>query len=192
MSKAGACTTEIPRRRDGPGCVHLAVQSACRGLTRRYFFRRLLEWLFMQLLQAGPHKLLLLELDREFIENIARQAGFEFRFEEESRRVVLDLNAEGRQAPLLLFDAADPANLGWFSRCQFYVDGTSGAVLQTPIQLANQRDRRGRALPYSIRLQINKELPASFRLPNKAAVSEQTVYSVLFNFLSALLNTGVG
>jgi len=65
----------------------------------------------MQVLQAGPHKLLLLELDREFIENIARQAGFEFRFEEESRRVLLDLNAESRQAPLLLFDAADPANL---------------------------------------------------------------------------------
>src|SRR5258708_3508665 len=96
----------------------------------------------MQVLQAGPHKLLLLELDREFIENIARQAGFEFRFEEESRRVLLD--------------------------------------------------RSGRALPYSVRLQINKELPASFRLPNKAPVTEQTVYSVLFNFMNALLNTGVG
>jgi hypothetical protein len=72
------------------------------------------------------------------------------------------------------------------------VDGTSGAVLQTPIQLANQRDRSGRALPYAIRLQINKELPATFRLPNKAPVTEQTVYSVLYNFLNALLNTGVG
>jgi hypothetical protein len=102
------------------------------------------------------------------------------------------LNAEGRQAPLLLFDAADPANLGWFSRCQFYVDGLSGSVLQTPIQLANQRDPKGRALPHSIRLQINKELPASFRLPNKAPVTEQMVYHVLYNFLNALLNTGVG
>jgi len=146
----------------------------------------------MQVLQAGTHKLLLLELDREFIENIALQSGFEFRFEEEDRRVVLDLNAEGRQTPLLLFDAADPSNLGWFSRCQFYVDGTSGAVLQTPIQLANQRDRSGRALPCAIRLQINKELPATFRLPNKAPVSEEMVYSVLYNFLNALLNTGVG
>jgi hypothetical protein len=146
----------------------------------------------MQVLQAGTHKLLLLELDREFIENIARQSGFEFRFEEEDRRVVLDLNAEGRQTPLLLFDAADPSNLGWFSRCQFYVDGTSGAVLQTPIQLANQRDRSGRALPCAIRLQINKELPATFRLPNKAPVTEEMVYSVLYNFLNALLNTGVG
>src|SRR6202165_587092 len=125
----------------------------------------------MQVLQAGPHKLLLLELDREFIENIARQSGFEFRFEEEARRVVLDLNAEGRQAPLLLFDAADPANLGWFSRCQFYVDGTSGAGLRTPIQRANHRDRSVRALPCAIRLQINKELPATFRLPNKAPVT---------------------
>jgi hypothetical protein len=146
----------------------------------------------MQVLKAGAEKFLLLELDPEFIENIARQAGFEFRVDDQSRRLVLDLNAQGRQAPLLLFDAADPANLGWFSRCQFYVDGASGAVLQTPIQLANQRDRSGHALPHAIRLQINKELPASFRLPNRAPVSEQTVYHVLYNFLNALLNTGVG
>jgi hypothetical protein len=146
----------------------------------------------MQVLNAGDDKLLLLELDTEFIENIARQAGFEFKLEDQSRRLVLDLNAEGRQAPLLLFDAADPANLGWFSRCQFYVDGLSGAVLQTPIQLANQRDRSGRALPHAVRLQINKELPATFRLPNKAPVTEQMVYAVLYNFLNALLNTGVG
>src|SRR6266851_4453269 len=146
----------------------------------------------MQVLKAGADKLLLLELDTEFIENIARQAGFEYRLEDQSRRVVIDLNAQGRQAPLLLFDAADPANLGWFSRCQFYVDGRSGAVLQTPIQIANQRDRQGKALPNSVRLQINKELPAFFRMPNKAAVTEQVVYSVLYNFLNALTNTGVG
>jgi hypothetical protein len=146
----------------------------------------------MQVLNAGPHKLLLLELDPEFIENIARQAGFDLKIEDQTRSVVIDLNAEGRQAPLLLFDAADPANLGWFSRCQYYVDGTSGAVLQTPIQLANQRDRTGRALPHAVRVQINKELPVTFRLPNKAPVNEQMVYAVLYNFLNALLNTGVG
>jgi hypothetical protein len=146
----------------------------------------------MQVLQAGRHKLLLLELDTEFLENIARQAGFEFKLEDQSRRVVLDLAAETRQAPLLLFDASDPGNLGWFSRCQFYVDGTSGSVLQTPIQVANQRDRSGRALPNAIRVQINKELPVTFRMPNKAPVTEQTIYQVLYNFLNALLNTGVG
>ncbi len=146
----------------------------------------------MQVLQAGRHKLLLLELDTEFVENIARQAGFEFRLDDQERCMVLDLNAEGRQAPLLLFDAADPANLGWFSRCQFYVDGVSGAVLQTPIQVANQKDRNGRALPNAVRIQINKELPVTFRLPNKAPVTEQTIYGVLYNFLNALLNTGVG
>src|SRR5580698_2130759 len=145
----------------------------------------------MQVLQAGPHKLLLLELDREFIENIARQAGFEFRFEEESRRVLLDLNAESRQAPLLLFDAADPANLGWFSRCQFYVDGRSGGVMQTPISLANKRDRGGKAQPNSVRLHIAKELPASFRLPGKQPLTEQVLYALLFNFLNALMKTGV-
>jgi hypothetical protein len=145
----------------------------------------------MQVLQAGRHKFLLLELDAEFLENIARRAGFEFKLEDQDRCVVLDLTAEGRQSPLLLFNASDPGNLGWFSRCQFYVDGASGAVLQTPLLLANQRDRGGRVLPHAIRLQINKELPLNFRLPNKAPVTEQTVYSVLNDFLAALLNTGV-
>jgi len=145
----------------------------------------------MQVLQAGPHKLLLLELDREFIENIARQAGFEFRFEEESRRVLLDLNAESRQAPLLLFDAADPANLGWFSRCQFYVDGRTGAIMQTPMTLANQLDRGGKPQAHSVRLTITKELPASYRLPGKQPVTEQVLYALLYNFLNALTRTGV-
>src|SRR5689334_148220 len=101
----------------------------------------------MQVLQAGPHKLILLELDLEFVANLAKQAGFEHRIEDKQRALMLDLIASDRQAPLLLFDAADPGNLGWFSRCQFYVDGSTGAVLQTPISLANQRDRSGRTLP---------------------------------------------
>ncbi len=146
----------------------------------------------MQVLQAGRHKLLLLELDPEFIENIARQAGFDFKLDDQERRVVLELSAEGRQAPLLLFDAADPANLGWFSRGQYHVDGVTGTVLQPPPHRANQHDRGGRALPNAIRLQINKELPVTFRLPNKAPVTEQTIYAVLYNVLNALLNTGVG
>lgn len=146
----------------------------------------------MQVLQAGLHKLIRLELDQEFVSNILKQAGFEYKVEDSARMMQIDLVALERQAPLLLFDAADPGNLGWFSRCQFYVDGTSGAVLQTPIQLANARDRQGRALPHSIRLQITKELPVSFRLPGKQPVTEQMVYAVLYNFLNALLNTGVG
>jgi hypothetical protein len=146
----------------------------------------------MQVLQAGEHKLLLLELDPEFVANIAKQAGFEHKLAETPRSINLELTAAERQAPLLLFDAADPGNLGWFSRCQFYVDGYTGSVLQTPIALANLRDRSGRVLPNCIRLQIAKELPASFRLPGKQAVSERIVYQVLFNLLTALMNSGVG
>lgn len=147
----------------------------------------------MQVLQAGKHKLLQLELDPEFVSNIVRQAGFEFELNESERSMVLDLDAPpGREAPLLLFDAADPGNLGWFSRCQFYVDGRTGSVLQTPISLANRADRSGRTLPGAVRLQINKELPITFRMPGKQPVNEQVVYAVLFNLLSALLNSGVG
>ncbi len=146
----------------------------------------------MQVLQAGEHKLLLLELDPEFVANIAKQAGFEHKLSETARSMSLELVATDRQAPLLLFDAADPGNLGWFSRCQFYVDGSTGGVLQTPILLANQRDRTGRLLPNAVKLQIAKELPASFRLPGKQAVSERMVYAVLFNLLNALVSSGVG
>jgi len=145
----------------------------------------------MQVLLAGDHKFLLLELDPDFVATIAKQAGFEYRIENNSRSLSIDLLASGRQAPLLLFDAADPGNLGWFSRCQFYVDGKSGSVLQTPISVANQKDRSGHTLPHSIRLQIAKELPASFRLPGRQPVSEQMVYAVLDNLLKALLNSGV-
>src|ERR1700752_3633404 len=146
----------------------------------------------MQVLEAGAYKYLLLELDLEFVANIARQAGFEFKIDDGKRTLSLDLLASDRQAPLLLFDAADPGNLGWFSRCQFYVDGKSGSVLQTPLSLANQRDKNGRTLPHAVRVQIAKELPGTFRMPGRQPVNEQVVYMVLVNLLNALLKTGVG
>jgi hypothetical protein len=145
----------------------------------------------MQVLQAGTQKLLLLELEMEVIGNVAKQAGFQCKVEDGVRSIRLELSAE-RQSPLLLFDASDPGNLGWFSRCQFYVDGTTGVVLQTPILMANLRDRGGRPIPNVVRLQVNKELPVGFRLPGKQPLNEQVVYVLLFNFLSALLNVGVG
>ncbi len=146
----------------------------------------------MQVLQAGSHKILLLELEPELVTDIAKQAGFECRIVDERRVLQVELAAPDRQSPLLLFDAADPSNLGWFSRCQFYVDGNTGNVLQTPLQVANAKDRGGRPLPHTVRVQINKELPANFRLPGKQPVTEQLVYSVLFNFLQALSQVGVG
>jgi hypothetical protein len=146
----------------------------------------------MQVLQAGQHKLLLLELDPDFISNIAKQTGFDHKLDDGPRSLTIDLSAPDRQGPLLLFDAADPGNLGWFSRCQFYVDGNTGAVLQTPIAVANLKDRTGRAIPNSIRLQITKELPATFRLPGKQPVTEQMIYAVLYNLLNAFMNIGVG
>ena len=62
----------------------------------------------MQVLLAEAHKFLLLELDPDFVANIAKQAGFEYRIEESERSMNLHLSAVDRQAPLLLFDAADP------------------------------------------------------------------------------------
>ncbi len=145
----------------------------------------------MQVLQAGRHKFILLEIDTATVATVVQQAGFEARIKESARTMVLDLTAEQRDTPLLLFDAADPANLGWFSRCQFYVDGRSGGVMQTPISVANKRDRSGRNVGNCLRLRIAKELPATFRLPGRQALTEQVFYMMLNNFLLALTRTGV-
>ena len=149
------------------------------------------ERVFMQVLQAGQHKLIYLELQPEMVASIAKQAGFEIKSKDGQRTIQLDLNIPGRQSPLLLFDAADPANLGWFSRCQFYVDGRTGLVMQTPMVLANKRDRGGRVQRNSVRLSISKELPASFRLPGKQPLTEPVFYHLLSNFLMALTHSGV-
>jgi len=145
----------------------------------------------VQIIQAGNHKYLYLELDQEVVSDIATQLGFEMRLQDDKRNLQIDLTASGRQSPLLLFDAADPGNLGWFSRCQFYVDGNTGVVLQTPLSVGNQKDYGGYVQPNAIRLQVNKELPAEYQLPGKQPVSEQQVYGMIYNFLDALLNTGV-
>jgi hypothetical protein len=145
----------------------------------------------MQVVQAGEHKLIALEFDANVILEAARQAGLDCKVHDSSRALLLELSAASRQTPLLLFDAADPGNLGWFSRCQFYVDGRSGAVMQTPLSIANCRDRSGRALPNVLRLRIAKELPASFHLPTRQPVSEQVVYILVYNFLTALTKSGV-
>jgi hypothetical protein len=145
----------------------------------------------MHVLQAGSHKLLYLELKPETFEQICQDLGLECRIQDTTRAIMIDATARERQAPLLLFDARDPGNLGWFARCQFYVDGQTAAVLQTPITVANQRDPKGYVLRNSIRVQINKELPATFRMPGRQPLNEQVVYAVFANFLDALLNTGV-
>jgi hypothetical protein len=145
----------------------------------------------MQVLQAGQHKFIYLELQAAMVASIARQAGFETRAKDSPRTIQLDLSAPASQGPLLLFDAADPANLGWFSRCQFYVDGRTGSIMQTPMTLANKRDRSGKAHPNAVRLTISKELPATFRLPGNQPLTEQVFYHLFLNFLNALMKNGV-
>ena len=145
----------------------------------------------MQVLQAGQHKWIYLELQTDMVANIARQAGFETKAKDSARTIQLDLSTPATQGPLLLFDAADPANLGWFSRCQFYIDGRTGSVMQTPMTLANKRDRSGRAQTHALRLSISKELPSTFRLPGNQPLTEQVFYHLFLNFLNALIQTGV-
>jgi hypothetical protein len=146
----------------------------------------------MQLLQAGVHQLILLELDPSLLTQGARETGFDCEVSDTERYVTLHIEAPDRDQPLLLFDAADTSLANWFGRCQFYVDGRSGAVLQTPFLIANSYDRRGRIEPRALRVQVRKELPAHFRLPGRQPVNEKMLYAVLFNLFNALQKVGVG
>ncbi|MBE0658710.1 MAG: hypothetical protein IH602_13540 [Bryobacteraceae bacterium] len=146
----------------------------------------------MQTLYAGSRQLILLELEADLVRQGATECGFDCQITESDRQTTLELSANDRESPLLLFDAADQSNTGWFSRCQYYVDARTGAVLQTPFLLANKFDARGRLLTSQLRLQIRRELSPDFRLPGRQAVSERVLYSVLFNFLNALSTHGVG
>ncbi len=146
----------------------------------------------MQMLQAGANQIILLELDCDLLRQGAEEAGFACVALDDPRVATLELNAPGREAPLLIFDAADPANAGWFARCQFYIDSGSGAVMQTPFRVANILDAGGRPHPRALTLQIRKELPVHFRVPGHSTVNEKVLYGVLFSFLSALQKVGVG
>lgn len=146
----------------------------------------------MQLIQAGKHQLVALEFDAELLRQGAQETGFEIEIDDQPRVTNVTLKARERDTPLLLFDASDPANTGWFSRCMFYVDGRTGAVLQTPFIVANVLDVQGRPNPRSLSLQILKELPQHFRLPGRQPLAEKAIYAVLYNFLNALQKVGVG
>jgi len=148
----------------------------------------MVESVCMRFLQAGDQKLVSLEPEHEVIENLVGQAGFQATLQENDRLLVLEVRAE--EGALHLFDASDPANHEWFSRCQFYVDGFSGAVLQTPLTVANCFDQGGQLAP-ALLVALSKELPLSFRLPGRQSVSEQVIYALLYNFLVALKETGV-
>jgi len=136
--------------------------------------------------------MVLLELDGDVLRRGAEELGYACTVDDCPRHTLLNLSAPDRETPLLLFDAADPGNTGWFSRCQFYVDARTGGVLQTPFSVANRKDPEGRVVPRALRLQIAKELPAHFHLPGRQPVNEKVLYSVLFNLLAALQKVGVG
>jgi len=134
----------------------------------------------------------LLELDTDLLIQGAKETGYSCLVQDSPRQTIMELSALEREGPLLLFDAADPANTGWFSRCQFYVDARTGGVLQTPFIVGHRYDSNGRPHPRMVNVQIRKELPAHFRLPGRQAINEKSLYSVLFGFLNALQTTGVG
>ena len=58
----------------------------------------------MQVLQAGQHKLIYLEVEPDMVTSIARQAGFDTKARDGQRSMTLDLSFPGRHSPLLLFD----------------------------------------------------------------------------------------
>ena len=154
------------------------------------FKREGVESTLVRFLQAGEQKLVALEPDQDVVRNVVQQAGFEAEIRQSEKRLVLEVSPSEPGDPILLFDATDPANLGWFSRCQFYVDGLSGIVLQTPIVISNSR-RQGVVQSDRLLVSLSTELPVGFQLPGRQNLSEQVVYALLYNLLTALRENGV-
>ena len=145
----------------------------------------------MRYLQAGDQHLVALEPDTDILKRVVQEAGYSCEIFEERRRLSLEVRALDPSGPLLLFDASDAKNLGWFSRCQFYVDSVSGVVLQTPLLVANCFDK-GTLVRDRVRVSMATELPAGFRLPGgRRGMTERVVYGLVFNLLTALQQTGV-
>lgn len=144
----------------------------------------------MRYVQAGDQQLIALDPDEDTLRQLVRQAGYSCKIVKETRRVSLDVRALESSGPLKLFDASNPANLGFFSRCQFYVDSNSGVVLQTPLQVANRFDG-GELVRDGLRVSMLTELPVGFRLPGRRSLTEQVVYALIYNLLTALQETGV-
>ena len=80
----------------------------------------------MQVLQAGQHKLIYLELQPQMVAKIARDAGFETRAKDGQRHIQLDLSAPARAGPATAL-----------RRCR---SGQSGLVLALPV-LCGRADR---------------------------------------------------
>lgn len=144
----------------------------------------------MRYLQAGQDQLIGLEPDHEMVRSLCEQAEFSCEIRETDRLLIAEVRPASGEEPLLLFDAADAANIGWFSRCHFYVDGFSGCVLQTPLVLANVMTRNGEPAN-ALHVGLRKELPTGFRLPGKQALTEPVIYALMHNFLVALRESGV-
>jgi len=144
----------------------------------------------MRFVEAGGRRLVALEPELEVVRGLVEEAGFECKLEERPRQLLLEIRPADDDEALLLFDAADSSNLGWFSRCQFYVDGYTGAVLQTPFTIANCREH-GEVATDRLQLALSTEVPVGLRMPGNLAVNERDIYGLLFRFLSAMLKTGV-
>ena len=144
----------------------------------------------MRYLQAGDQQLVALDPDDNTLRALVQQAGYVCEIVKDRRRVSLEVHAVESSGPLLLFDASDPANLGWFSRCQFYVDSLSGVVLQTPLFVSNCFDGKELARDRLL-VSVATELPAGFRLPGRRSLTEQVVYALIYNLLTALHESGV-
>ena len=134
----------------------------------------------MQVFNAGQHKLLLLELDTEFISNIAKQAGFEFKLEEGAAK--LDARTHRpRQAGSAAAVRCGRSRQPWLVLAMPILRRRKHRRRPPDAHLASPTKRIGAGgrCPTVIRLQIAKEIPANFRLPGKQPVNEQMLYAVL-------------
>ena len=95
----------------------------------------------MQLLQAGTHRLVLLEYDLEAVASVAHQTDFQVEIQETPRALILDIWTEKRKVPVKRIGGRDARKLNeiewfrgkilanvWYEDVLLVIDPVTGAV----------------------------------------------------------------
>jgi len=151
----------------------------------RFWRKRALQWPFDHAgTPGGAAQVIYLELQPEMVASIARQAGFETQGQGfAAHRIHLDLSAPVRQAAFAALRCGRSGQSRLVSPLPVYVARAHGAIMQTPMTLANKaRTRGGKAQFHAVRLTICKKLPASFPAARESASDRTGFLSPLSEF----------
>ena len=119
---------------------------------------------------------------RRWWRSIARQAGFETKAKDFAANHPSRLERAGAPGASVLLRCSRSGQSRLVLALPVLRGRAHGSIMQTPMTLANKRDRGGKAQFHAVRLTICKELPAAFRLPGRPTADRASLLSPVPEF----------